>query len=271
MLDAALEVFVARGYHAAAMDEIADRAGVSKPVLYQHFPGKQELYLALLDESVDRLIEAVEAALRSTADNRQRVNATFAAYYEYIAEHTGTFRLVFESDLTSEPAVRERLEAADRALRRPDQPGDQGGRRPRRRRGSPALHRAARHGPGERQVLAQHGRLHPQGGRRAARRPAGLARHQRLAAQPTEPSRKRRDMDVKIGIQSIPRELVFESDATAEEVERDLTAALAAKDGKGIFALSTSKSGRVLIPAEKIAYVEFSTDQARRVGFGNIV
>src|ERR1700734_4338282 len=100
LLDAAMEVFVARGYHAAAMDEIAERAGVSKPVLYQHFPGKQELYLALLDESVDRLIEAVEAALRSTADNRQRVNATFAAYYEYIAEHTGTFRLVFEADLT---------------------------------------------------------------------------------------------------------------------------------------------------------------------------
>jgi Protein of unknown function (DUF3107) len=78
-------------------------------------------------------------------------------------------------------------------------------------------------------------------------------------------------MEVKIGIQSIPRELVLETDSTAEEVERDLTAALAAKDGKGIFALSTQKSGRVLIPAEKIAYVEFSTDQARRVGFGNIV
>src|SRR5208282_363809 len=87
LLDAALEVFVTRGYHAAAMDEIADRAGVSKPVLYQHFPGKLELYLALLDESVDRLIEAVEAALVSTTDNRQRVNATFAAYYAYIAEH----------------------------------------------------------------------------------------------------------------------------------------------------------------------------------------
>jgi hypothetical protein len=77
-------------------------------------------------------------------------------------------------------------------------------------------------------------------------------------------------MEVKIGIQSIPRELVLESDATAEEVERDLTAALTAKDGKGIFALTTQKGGRVLIPAEKLAYVEFSTDQARRVGFGNI-
>ena len=49
LLEAAQAVFVAQGYHAAAMDEIADRAGVSKPVLYQHFPGKLDLYLALLD------------------------------------------------------------------------------------------------------------------------------------------------------------------------------------------------------------------------------
>jgi AcrR family transcriptional regulator len=108
-----MEVFVARGYHAAAMDEIAERAGVSKPVLYQHFPGKQELYLALLDESVDRLIETVRTALRSTTDNRQRVNATFSAYFGYVGDTNGTFKLVFESDFTSEPAVRERLEAAD--------------------------------------------------------------------------------------------------------------------------------------------------------------
>ena len=78
-------------------------------------------------------------------------------------------------------------------------------------------------------------------------------------------------MEVKIGIQSIPRELVVETDATAEEVERDLAAALAAADGTAVFALSTQKGGRVLIPADKIAFIEFSTDQARRVGFGNIV
>src|SRR5439155_136396 len=52
LLGAAQEVFVANGYHAAAMDDIAERAGVSKPVLYQHFPGKLELYLALLDQHV---------------------------------------------------------------------------------------------------------------------------------------------------------------------------------------------------------------------------
>src|ERR1700739_141495 len=114
LLDAAMAVFVARGYHAAAMNEIAERAGVSKPVLYQHFPGKQDLYLALLDESIESLIEAVRTALLSTNDNSQRVAAPFSAYYGYVAKHKGTFRLVFESALTSEPAVRERIDQADR-------------------------------------------------------------------------------------------------------------------------------------------------------------
>jgi hypothetical protein len=78
-------------------------------------------------------------------------------------------------------------------------------------------------------------------------------------------------MEVKIGIQSVPRELVVDTDASAEEIERDLTAALAAKDGKSVLALTTQKGGRILVPVDKIAFIEFSTDQARRVGFGNIV
>ena len=78
-------------------------------------------------------------------------------------------------------------------------------------------------------------------------------------------------MEVKIGIQSIPRELVVDTDATAEEIERDLAAALAAKDGPALLVLTTQKGGRVLIPADKIAFVEFGGDQSRRVGFGNVV
>ncbi len=110
LLASALEVFVAQGYHAAAMDEIADRAGVSKPVLYQHFPGKLELYLALLDASCDTIIDNCRQALASTHDNKQRVAATIDAFYGYVASESGAFRLVFESDLTNEPAVRAQLE-----------------------------------------------------------------------------------------------------------------------------------------------------------------
>jgi AcrR family transcriptional regulator len=110
LLGAAQEVFVSQGYHAAAMDEIAERAGISKPVLYQHFPSKLELYLALLDESVDALIDTVRQALSSTNDNKQRVVATFGAYFGFVANEGGAYRLVFESDLSNEPMVRERLD-----------------------------------------------------------------------------------------------------------------------------------------------------------------
>ena len=114
LLGAAQEVFVAQGYHAAAMDEIAERAGVSKPVLYQHFPGKLELYLALLDESADELVKIVSEALSSTTDNKQRVPATFQAFFDFVSSSGEAFRLVFESDLSNEPAVRQRL---DRTMR----------------------------------------------------------------------------------------------------------------------------------------------------------
>ena len=106
LLESALEVFVAQGYHAAAMDDIAERAGVSKPVLYQHFPGKLELYLALLDASCDEIIDNCRRALEATADNKLRVAAAMEAFYDYIASNDGAFRLVFESDLTNEPPVR---------------------------------------------------------------------------------------------------------------------------------------------------------------------
>ncbi len=110
LLGAAQEIFVAQGYHAAAMDDIADRAGVSKPVLYQHFPGKLELYLALLDESADELVAIVRDALSSTTDNSERVPATFRAFFDYVGTSGEAFRLVFESDLSNEPAVRARLD-----------------------------------------------------------------------------------------------------------------------------------------------------------------
>ena len=79
LLSSALEVFVAQGYHAAAMDDIAERAGVSKPVLYQHFPGKLDLYLALLDSSCDQIIDNCRVALGSTHDNKMRVAATISS------------------------------------------------------------------------------------------------------------------------------------------------------------------------------------------------
>jgi AcrR family transcriptional regulator len=113
LLAAAQEVFVANGYHAAAMDDIALRAGVSKPVLYQHFPSKLELYLALLDTQAEALAAAVSEALAATDDNRLRVHGVLSAYFDFMdggdRGEAGAFRLIFETDLGNEPAVRDRV------------------------------------------------------------------------------------------------------------------------------------------------------------------
>jgi AcrR family transcriptional regulator len=114
LLAAAQEVFVAQGYHAAAMDDIAERAGVSKPVLYQHFPGKLELYLALLDTHGDALVDKVRGALAATSDNKGRVAGSMRAYFDFVDHESEAFRLVFESDLRNEPAVRERVDRVER-------------------------------------------------------------------------------------------------------------------------------------------------------------
>src|SRR5699024_11965209 len=100
----------------AAIAEIAGRAGVSKPVLYQHVPGKLELYLALLEEHSEVLVEKQREALESTDDNRQRVIASFRAYFDFVAGDGEAFRLVFESDLRNLPAVREKSRSAGRRV-----------------------------------------------------------------------------------------------------------------------------------------------------------
>jgi Protein of unknown function (DUF3107) len=73
-------------------------------------------------------------------------------------------------------------------------------------------------------------------------------------------------VEVKIGIQSVPRELVVDTKSSFEEVERSLIAAVT--DG-GVFVLADDKGGKVMVPADKIAYVELGGTEPRRIGFGN--
>ena len=87
VLAAALDVFATSGYHAASMDEIADHAGVSKPVLYQHFPGKLDLYLAILDSGIDELMEAARTALTGTTDKPEQLlllNTLTSSWYPWV-------------------------------------------------------------------------------------------------------------------------------------------------------------------------------------------
>lgn len=95
ILDVALEVMGAAGYHGASMNDIAEAAGVTKPVLYQHFDSKRELYLALLEEVGERLLFAVEKATTDAPDGKSQTERGFLAYFRWVAEDHDAFMLIF--------------------------------------------------------------------------------------------------------------------------------------------------------------------------------
>lgn len=113
LIDAAGTVFVDQGFHASGMDDIADLAGVSKPVLYQHFDSKRDLYIEVLRHHVDELLGRIRAALDSTSDNRRRVEAAVDTFFAYADSDTRGFRLVFASESGDEDVRRELDRATD--------------------------------------------------------------------------------------------------------------------------------------------------------------
>lgn len=95
LLDVALGVFAERGFHPTSMNDLAEAAGVTKPVLYQHFGSKRELYLELLEEVGDRLRDAIGKATSEAATPREQVERGFAAYFRYVADHEAAFQVLF--------------------------------------------------------------------------------------------------------------------------------------------------------------------------------
>jgi AcrR family transcriptional regulator len=103
LLDVARDVFAERGYHATSMDEIAEAAGVTKPVLYQHFPSKRSLYIELLTDTGDHLLRELTAATRNVERGRDRVESGFLAYFRYVADSRAGFRLLFSASIRTDP------------------------------------------------------------------------------------------------------------------------------------------------------------------------
>lgn len=91
----ALDVFAEGGFHRTSMDGIADRAGVTKPVLYQHFQSKRALYRELLEDTGRQLRDAILAATAGARSPHAQVEAGFAAYFGFVASHQNAFNLLF--------------------------------------------------------------------------------------------------------------------------------------------------------------------------------
>jgi AcrR family transcriptional regulator len=116
LLSVACELFARTGFHQTSMDDIAESAGVTKPVLYQHFPSKRALYLELLEDTGRRLLDRLGEATGRATSGRERVEAGFRAYFEFAVGDRSSFRLLFGASIRTDPefarAVDEVLEAA---------------------------------------------------------------------------------------------------------------------------------------------------------------
>ena len=95
ILDVAIDVFGRSGYFGASMNDIADAAGVTKPVLYQHFDSKSDLYSALLDEVGARMLDAIAKATADSADGKEQTERGFQAYFRWVAHRHDEFMLLF--------------------------------------------------------------------------------------------------------------------------------------------------------------------------------
>src|SRR5258708_107151 len=103
LLDVALDIFAERGFHSTSMDEVALAAGVTTPVLYQHFPSKRALYVELLEDVGNQMLARLTSATDRATTGRQRVEDGFGAYFRFVDENGSAFRLLFGASVRNDP------------------------------------------------------------------------------------------------------------------------------------------------------------------------
>jgi AcrR family transcriptional regulator len=118
LIAVARKVFGRAGFHGVSMDEVAKEAGVTKPILYDHFNSKEDLYVALLDADASSLEERVRSALKANTGNRERIERSFQEYFDFVDEHAGGFRLFMQETMGGEEMFRSKVqEVRDRIVR----------------------------------------------------------------------------------------------------------------------------------------------------------
>jgi AcrR family transcriptional regulator len=103
LLAVACDLFAKTGFHDTSMEDIADAAGVTKPVLYQHFPSKRALYGELLEDTGSRLLDRLAEATSHATTGRERVETGFRAYFQFAVGDRSAFRLLFGASIRSDP------------------------------------------------------------------------------------------------------------------------------------------------------------------------
>src|SRR6202522_3138892 len=112
----ALELFARRGYRSTTMEDIAEAAGVTKPLVYQHFSSKRALYLELVNSIAQELLLAVRSAVMQAEGPRQQVELGFAAYFRLVVSREAEFRLLYGRDHADDHELGRALRTVEDAI-----------------------------------------------------------------------------------------------------------------------------------------------------------
>ncbi|MDH3301192.1 MAG: TetR/AcrR family transcriptional regulator [Acidimicrobiia bacterium] len=118
LLAVARQVLAKNGYHETTMSEIATAAGVTKPVLYQHYRSKRDLYRNVLEDVGARLESTVIQAAVDTSSPRERAEAGIRAYAEFVEDDLDGFRLLFSGANRQDPEWAALTSSVERSLAR---------------------------------------------------------------------------------------------------------------------------------------------------------
>jgi AcrR family transcriptional regulator len=116
LFDVALSLFAEHGYAATTMDDIAEAAGVTKPLVYQHFESKRALYLELMDVFSRELVTGIVKATANAEGPRRQVELGFAAYFELMLQNEQAFRLLYGRGAPDDPELGEALRRVEETL-----------------------------------------------------------------------------------------------------------------------------------------------------------
>lgn len=93
LVEVGRRLFAERGFEATSMEEIAERAKVSKPIVYEHFGGKEGLYAVIVDREVEHIVARIAEAV-AEGSPRQRLEAAVLAYLSYVEERPDGFTVL---------------------------------------------------------------------------------------------------------------------------------------------------------------------------------
>jgi AcrR family transcriptional regulator len=116
LLNVALEVFSSKGYENTSMEEIAELAGVTKPIVYQHFDSKKSLYLELSNTVSSNLIDSIKTATHNCVSPKHQVEQGFKAYFNFVAMHASAFKLLFSRNAINDKELNNSVKNVEQTI-----------------------------------------------------------------------------------------------------------------------------------------------------------